>query len=143
MSPETDLDIFCRLMSLLFDKKPGEIRKFLKEKYGVFRQKDILIYLQYLVDNSVKDEKPAPLPEAPKPITITYFWENFECPICGDKVQSDHSLDGPYTRTRGWTCYKGGRRHFLMAKANAICARKNQPMPNWTILEELDAKKSE
>lgn len=49
------------------------------------------------------------------------------CPICGARTYGEPSLFGRYTRTPGWTCEKGGVKHFIWWKANKI--REQQGLP--------------
>jgi len=43
-----------------------------------------------------------------------------DCPICGALAIRDTRWDGRHTKTKGWTCTKGGLDHWMQWRANNI-----------------------
>ena len=102
-----------------------EVREMLKEKFGTFNPSKIPEFDTYIMQMDLKrqdeieqeeiESKMNPVPLPP-------------CPICGADTFGDPSLYGKLTKTEGWQCTVGGKKHYYQWRTNRIVRRKGLPL---------------
>jgi hypothetical protein len=122
MSPEESLELFLEDMKKKYSFLSSETRALLKKHgYAQFKVDNIVVYdacirQEWLARAEQAELRKKELEEQAKKQT----YHGVPCPLCGAQTFGDVHWFGKYTRKPGWTCSKGGVRHFLINKANDI-----------------------